>query len=120
MTAKHVCPALNVRGNRRQNRRDPSLFVRVAVIAVSISRAHRNSEARIVLHLSSARCLRCLARNREPGGEVPSNPCHRDKSYGNSNKNWNKNDPVSPLKRGYRSLLSRKSKFYRQPNIVSL
>jgi hypothetical protein len=27
---------------------------------------------------------------------VPSNPCHRDKSYGNSNKNWNKNDPVSP------------------------
>jgi hypothetical protein len=51
---------------------------------------------------------------------VPSNPCHRDKSYGNSNKNWNKNDPVSPLKRGYRSLLSRKSKFYRQPNIVSL
>src|ERR1700741_337889 len=38
MTAKHVCPALNVRGNRRQNRRDPSLFVRVAVIAVSIIR----------------------------------------------------------------------------------
>jgi hypothetical protein len=28
--------------------------------------------------------------NREPGGEVPSNHCHRDKDYGN----WDKNEPV--------------------------
>ncbi len=78
MTAKHFCLALNVRGNRRHNRRDPSFFVRVAVNADPTIRGHWNS-------------VRWLTRtNRKPGGELPSNLCHRDKDYGN----WNKNAPV--------------------------
>jgi hypothetical protein len=92
MTAKQVCLALNFRGNKRQNRRDLSFFVRVAVIAVSTIRGHRNSGARSV-YPDRFPCTVCrLTRtNREPGGkEVPANLCHRDKDYGN----WNKNEPV--------------------------
>src|SRR4030088_820957 len=74
MTAKQVCLALNVRGNRRQNRRDPSFSVRVAVIAVPTSRGIGIQELELFALTDPLPSLLATRTNREPGGkEVPTN-----------------------------------------------